>query len=1131
MSRLHSNLENNPLWYKDAVIYQVHVKTFCDSNSDGVGDFKGLTSKLDYLKNLGINAIWLLPFYPSPLRDDGYDIDNYYDIHPNYGTLRDFKEFLRKAHNLGLRVVTELVINHTSDQHPWFKRAKKSKPGSNFRNYYVWNDAPDKFSDVRIIFKDFEISNWTWSKEANAYFWHRFYSHQPDLNFDNPNVQKEILRVTDFWFSIGVDGLRLDAVPYLFERDGTTCENLPETYAFLKKLRKYIDEKFDNRMLLAEANQWPEDAVKYFGNGDECHMAFHFPLMPRMYMGIQMEDRFPIIDILDQTPQIPHICQWALFLRNHDELTLEMVSDEERDYMYRTYAKDSRSRINLGIRRRLLPLMNNDRAKFELMNILLFSLPGTPIIYYGDEIGMGDNHFLGDRDGVRTPMQWSPDRNAGFSKANPQQLYLPAIIDSEYHYETVNVETQHKNVSSLLWWMKRIIATRKRYKAFSQGKISFLFPDNPKVLCFLREYEEENLLVIINLSRYSQSVDIDLKEYNGHIPKEVFSQNDFPIIKDIPYTVTLGPYTYFWFELVKQEINTVDTLEQTSEIALKKTWEEILSAKYFRRLETDILPQFVKRSRWFGGKAWKIRSIKVIDTIELTNQNNRAFFLILGVSYTIGNTETYLLPLSFVFTKEDNRIAQEFPESIICRLLINEEEGLLYDGACNQQVHQILFETMAKRKRFKCRDYTIVGKAGKEFKKLYGKNAELLSSTIFRVEQSNTSIVLGDLFFMKIFRRLDTGINPDIEISRYLTEKGKFKNIPAFAGCIESDHNSQDKMNLCILQQFIPSESSVWDYTQDNIKSFFELVLTQIHGFKRSKQKNEGNDDLNYPLKDIEINNKIKSVLINGHFFEMVRLLGQRTGQMHVKLAEDTGNPDFKTESFSLLYQRSLFQSMGSQKRLVFGLLKRLIPQLPESIQNLANHVYTLKPEIKTRLELITRKKYSAKKIRIHGDYHLGQVLFTGKDFIIIDFEGEPSKAISERRLKRSSLRDIAGMLRSFHYAINSILYLDKSQRAEDVSLLENAADIWYSCVCDIFIESYFTGIENADFLPKTKSELNILLHIFLLDKAIYELGYELNNRPDWLELPLRGICKVLRDFSVILSTKGEKDRKYDFSR
>ncbi|MGH9790604.1 MAG: maltose alpha-D-glucosyltransferase, partial [Candidatus Acidiferrales bacterium] len=422
----------DPLWYKDAIIYQLHVRAFADSNGDGIGDFRGLAGKLEYLRDLGITAIWLLPFYPSPLRDDGYDIADYTNVHPDYGTLTDFRQFLREAHELGLRVITELVVNHTSDQHAWFQRARHAPAGSALRNFYVWSDITDRYRDARIIFKDFEASNWTWDPVAQGHYWHRFYSHQPDLNFDNPEVHKALLRITDFWLEIGVDGMRLDAVPYLYECEGTNCENLPETHAFLKKLRKHVDENFADRMLLAEANQWPEDAVAYFGAADECHMAFHFPLMPRMFMANRMEDRYPIVDILEQTPSIPESCQWALFLRNHDELTLEMVTDEERDYMYRVYASDPRARINLGIRRRLAPLLENDRRKIELMNGLLFSMPGTPIIYYGDEIGMGDNIFLGDRNGVRTPMQWSPDRNAGFSRADPQRLFLPPIMDPIY---------------------------------------------------------------------------------------------------------------------------------------------------------------------------------------------------------------------------------------------------------------------------------------------------------------------------------------------------------------------------------------------------------------------------------------------------------------------------------------------------------------------------------------------------------------------------------------------------------------------------------------------------------------------------------------------------------------------------
>ncbi len=1115
MLKSRSHLENNPLWYKDAVIYQLHVKTFCDSNADGIGDFKGLAQKLDYLKNLGITAIWLLPFYPSPLKDDGYDIADYYNIHPHYGSLKDFKEFLKEAHSHGLRVITELVINHTSDQHAWFQRAKVSKAGSNFRNYYVWSSTTEKYKDARIIFKDFEASNWAWSEEAKAYYWHRFYSHQPDLNFENPNVQKEIFKVADFWFALGVDGLRLDAVPYLFEKENTNCENLPETYDFLKRLRKHIDNKFKNRMLLAEANQWPEDAVLYFGKGNECHMAFHFPLMPRMYMSVQMEDRFPVIDILEQTPKIPKLCQWAIFLRNHDELTLEMVTDEERDYMYRTYAKDARSRINLGIRRRLLPLLTNNRRKFELMNILLFSLPGTPIIYYGDEIGMGDNRFLGDRDGVRTPMQWSPDRNAGFSKANPQQLFLPVIIDSEYHYESINVETQDNNLSSLLWWMKRVIAVRKRFKAFSQGNIRFLYPENSKVLCFIREYKNENILIVINLSRFSQSVDLELKGFAGYIPEEAFSQNNFSVIKDNPYTITLGPHNHFWFLLKKQDHSASKSLKKTPKLKLEKNWQDLFFSKFLKRFESDILPQYLQKCRWFGGKAQRIRALKVTDRFQLDPKSQNTQMLIVSVAYSLGNSESYLLPVSFIFTKEDRKIARDFPESVIARLSFNKREGILYDGFYDTAFHKLLFDIIAKNKVIKNNKYKLTGKNNRHFKTIYEKISRRLPSYILRAEQSNTSILFGDLFFMKIFRKVEEGVNPDIEITKILTGKKKQINIPTFLGQIEIEKSSGTKISLCILQKFIPAQANGWTFSQDHIKSFFDIVLSKIsEQRKMNPEKKKEISESQKTATDLLKNSGVKKY-IDGFFLEMVTLLGQRTGELHEKLSEGNENPDFKPESFSLLYQRSVYQSMGSRARFVFKLLKKQLSKLPNTVQGEATPVLHAEREIMQRLKLLLLTKYSAKKIRIHGDYHLGQVLFTGKDFTIIDFEGEPARALSERRLKRSALRDIAGMLRSFHYAAYSTLFLHKSVREEDVAFLEEAAEMWYSYVSDVFIRSYFDTIGKAEFLPKKPKELEILLQIYLLDKAIYELGYELNNRPDWIMIPLRGIMQVLNSFKI----------------
>jgi maltose alpha-D-glucosyltransferase/alpha-amylase len=539
----------DPLWYKDAIIYELHVKSFSDGNADGVGDFLGLSEKLDYLQDLGVTCIWLLPFFPSPLRDDGYDIADYRNIHPSYGTLDDFKAFLTAAHARRFHVVIELVLNHTSDQHPWFQRARIASPHSPERDYYVWSDTDQRYRAARTIFVDTERSNWEWDPVAQAYYWHRFFQHQPDLNYDNPAVVTEMIQVLDFWLDLGVDGFRLDAIPYLVEREGTSCENLLETHAIIKAIRQHIDAKAAGQMLLAEANLPPADVRTYFGNGDECHMAYHFPLMPRIFMALHLEDRQPIVEIMEQTPTIPEECQWALFLRNHDELTLEMVTDDERDYMYLAYSANPQARLNLGIRRRLAPLVGNDRRRIELLTGLLFSFPGTPVIYYGDEIGMGDNLYLGDRGGVRTPMQWTGDRNGGFSRADPARLYSPIIMDHVYGYQAVSVEAQESDTASLLYWMRNMIRLRKLFKVFGRGTMEFLQPTNQKVLVYIRRYSNDVILCAVNLSRTVQPVELDLSAFVGFVPVEMLGYTEFPSIGTAPYFLTLGPYGFYWFEL------------------------------------------------------------------------------------------------------------------------------------------------------------------------------------------------------------------------------------------------------------------------------------------------------------------------------------------------------------------------------------------------------------------------------------------------------------------------------------------------------------------------------------------------------------------------------------------------------
>jgi maltose alpha-D-glucosyltransferase/alpha-amylase len=1097
-------------WYKDAVIYELHVRAFSDGNGDGIGDFEGLTSKLDYLQDLGVTALWLLPFYPSPLRDDGYDIADYTNIHPDYGTLDDFKRFLHEAHRRGLRVITELVINHTSDQHPWFQRSRKAKPRSVHRDFYVWSDTPDRYTDARIIFKDFEPSNWSWDPVAKGYYWHRFYAHQPDLNFESREVRSAVLKVLDFWLDMGVDGLRLDAVPYLYEQEGTDCENLPQTHAFLKELRRHVDAKYQHRMLLAEANQWPEDAVAYFGFGDECHMAFHFPVMPRLFMAIHLEDRFPIIDILEQTPPIPEDSQWAMFLRNHDELTLEMVTDEDRDYMYRVYASDPKARINLGIRRRLAPLLRNNRRKMELLNSLLFSMLGTPVIYYGDEIGMGDNIYLGDRNGVRTPMQWSADRNAGFSRANPQQLYLPVIIDPEHHYETVNVEAQQQNPQSFLWWMKRLILLSKNNHAFGRGTLEFLFPDNRQVLVFIRRYQEEIILVVANLSRFVHFAEIDLSAFKGMVPVELFGQNRFPPIGDLPYFITLGPHAFYWFRLEPQRGSAgraAATEFKPAELTVTGVWDDLLTGKKAADLER-LLPVYLPTCRWFGGKARRFRAVKIVDVVPISLDTFKAYFTTWEVQYVGGALETYLLPLSFAEGERAVEIRQAYPQALLAELKISsadagQNEGILYDCIYDPVFSAALLDSFYRARRFKgpTAEASIVPSTA--FRDIRGSKSERLEPSILKREQSNTSICFSDRMILKIFRRVVDGVNPDLEIGRFITEETSFPHSPRVAGFLEMRKARSEPVTLGILQGMVPNEGDAWSYTLDSLGDFFEKIVAAPKG----EQSPPFSEEKLLQLVDKEIPPLAHELI--GAYLPSAALLGQRTGELHTALASDDKNPSFAPEPFTPLYRRSLYQSTRTLTEQSFDLLESRLRELPLPTRVGAEKLLQLKGEILHRFHQIVERKIASLRIRVHGDYHLGQVLFTGKDFVIIDFEGEPARPISERRLKRSSLRDVAGMLRSFNYAAISGLK-SGAVRPEDTDLLAPWARYWNVWVSVSFLKGYFEATRNSFFLPKTREELVVLLDTQMLEKSIYELGYELNNRPDWVAVPIQGILELL---------------------
>jgi maltose alpha-D-glucosyltransferase/alpha-amylase len=1090
-------------WYKDAIIYELHIKAFKDGNCDGIGDFKGLMQKLDYLQDLGITAIWLLPFYPSPLRDDGYDIADYYNINPSYGDIKEFKLFLEEAHQRGLKVITELVINHTSDQHPWFQESREAPKGSDKRNYYVWTDDPTEFKDARIIFQDYEKSNWTWDPVAQQYYWHRFFHHQPDLNYDSPLVQEEVFRIMDYWCKMGVDGFRLDAVPYLFERNGTNCENLPETHDFLKKLRKYIDDRYPGTLLLAEANMWPEDSAAYFGDGDECQMNYHFPVMPRMFMALQMEDKYPITDIFDQTPEIPNTCQWAIFLRNHDELTLEMVTDEERDYMYKVYVKDPKARINLGIRHRLAPLLENNRKKIELLNTLLFSLPGTPVIYYGDEIGMGDNFYLGDRDGVRTPMQWHSDRNSGFSEANPQRLYLPLISDPQFHYESVNVDLQSRNTSSLLWWMKRVISTRKKYKAFSRGDMKFVQSENSKVLAFTRTYEDQTMLVINNLSRFTQAVELDLAAYKGFVPIEILSRNRFPAIKeDTPYFFTLSSYGSLAFLLETAHPETeADQYLQTVNL---QQWNGLLNKDTVELLENTILPNYMTRLRWFGGKARGMETVRIVDHAVIPFEENSAFILLMEVSYRDGLPDLYQLPVAFGKDALASKLRENCPQSVIANLNVNGEDGILYDAIYGYDLQQAIITNMANNHAAPQAQGELKFSGNEELKLHVQANPET-KPKMLSAEQSNTSITYDGTYYLKIYRKVDRAINPDMELTKFLSQKAGFKNIPGYIGAIEW-HFGKETMVLGMMQEMVKSTSDGWEYMLDRLNDYNENLLS---GTDTVETSNELMGSLTSPVAYEEIPETLKEKL-EATVAELVRMLGERTGEMHQALSSANNDPAFKPEDYSLHYQRSLFSSLQSLVRVAFQSLSKNIKKLPEGVRQEAEEVLGMKEEILTIMKKIYSRKIDVTKIRIHGDYHLGQTLFTGKDFLILDFEGEPARSYSERRLKYSPLRDVAGMIRSFHYAAYGSLFLDNQIRPEDIDQLIPHVEQWYHYMSGFFMKSYLETVKGSSFVPKQAEDLEIMMQTFLMQKAIYELNYELNNRPAWVVVPLRGIKSIV---------------------
>ncbi len=1089
---------DDPQWYKDAVIYEVHVKAFMDGNGDGIGDFAGLAGRLDYLAGLGVDTLWLLPFYPSPLRDDGYDIADYYGIHPDYGTLRDFKEFLRQAHDRGLRVITELVVNHTSSAHPWFQRSRAAGPGSPWRDYYVWSDTPEKYRQARIIFKDFEHSNWTYDHVAGAYYWHRFYSHQPDLNYDNPRVRREITRVMDFWLSLGVDGLRLDAVPYLYERRGTNCENLPETHAFLKKLRAHVDGRFKNRLFLAEANQWPEDAVAYFGDGDECHMAYHFPIMPRIFMALMMEDRFPVTDIMEQTPAIPPACQWAMFLRNHDELTLEMVSDEERDYMYRVYAKDRKARINLGIRRRLAPLMQGSRRRMELINFILFSFPGTPIIYYGDEIGMGDNFHLGDRDGVRTPMQWSPDRNAGFSRANPQNLYLPVVIDPQYHYEAVNVENQEANLSSFLWWMRRVIALRRRLPALGRGDMAFVSQDNPKVLAFTRGHDGEVILVVVNLSRFSQVARMDLAAHAGAVPVDVASGTRFPAVTDAPYVLPLGQHDYYWFRLTRDDEVRPAAFQDVPRLILAQELRSRLAHEARRRIAGELLPVHARRVGFAGAPLPGALRTNILDAAPVGPRGVTAWLLLVECYFSSGEAKLYPFLLALVSGEAAEAALGGDAAALVGRVTHCGREGLLVDGFSLAALRDWWPRAMARDTRVRGEDGTLAIKALPGFPGEACAEGTPHESAMFKDGQSNVIMTYDGRLFFKFYAGLDAGPHPEAELLAHLRGPAGFPHVPRLDGLVEYRPKGRgEAVVVATAQEYVAGGRDAWGYTVEHLERYFEQRQA-LPGEAGEEGEGAARRGMAQSLAG----------MADEFYLEMARLLGRRTAQMHLALARGGGS--FAPEPFTRLYQRSVYQAIRNGVRRATALLARRLHGLAdEALRAEAADIVAAETRSLDALAGLLGDPVGVVRIRVHGDYRLEQLLFTGKDFVIVDFEGDPRRPLGERRLLRCALRDVAGMFYSFYAAGEEGVRRHAAAHPEEARRLDGWAWTWAEAASRAFFGAYAAAMGDSSALPPRRDRL-LLLKCFLLERAYDALATALEAGPERIGAPMSCIRLVL---------------------
>jgi len=1091
MSPIKSTTADDELWYKDAIIYQLHVKAFADSNNDGIGDFAGLTEKLGYLQELGVTTLWLLPFYPSPGRDDGYDIADYGAINPDFGTMKEFRRFIAEAKRRGLRVITELVINHTSDQHDWFKRARRSAPDSSARNWYVWSDTDQKYQGTRIIFTDTEKSNWSWDAEAGAFYWHRFFSHQPDLNFDNPRVVSAVVQVMKRWLDAGVDGFRLDAIPYLCEREGTNNENLPETHHVIKTLRAELDAYAKGKVLLAEANQWPEDVQQYFGDGDECQMAYHFPLMPRIYMAIAQEDRFPVTDILRQTPDVPTNCQWALFLRNHDELTLEMVTDVERDYLWSTYANDPRARINVGIRRRLAPLMDNDRRKIELMNSLLLSFPGTPIIYYGDEIGMGDNIYLGDRNGVRTPMQWTPDRNGGFSRADPARLYAPTIMDPIYGYESVNVEAQSRSLSSLLSWTKRLISVRKSSSAFGRGTMTFIRPANRSVLAYVRQYNDESILCVANLSRSAQATELDLSQWKDRIPQEMLGRTNFPPIGALPYLITLAPYGFYWFRLNEKPASLPEQRVPVPEfetlvVPAGSTWMSLARTRLI--FERDVLPSHLARSRWFPQRSASAITTKLTAAVPFTEDGAFRPWLTIFETALHGIVHRYAMPLRIDWVRFDR---ERYNPKALAAVRQGPREGTLFDIASDKSFIALLLDNIRAAKTVNGDTANIKFCPSDALSKVADQPIETVRAV--ETEQSNSTALVDETFVVKLYRHLEAGINPEIEMGHFLTDVVGYANTPALLGNVDVVEG-ESRSALAIVHQFAPNQGDGWAMTSNYLDRFVE------------EQRLFGAND-----RPAESEEQIAYV-------RYMMQTGKRVAEMQAALASRNDIEAFAPAAITTDDVQIWIDDVAMRADRVFSDLARLSKSAADAHRPLIDSLLGYKDNLRSVLKSTLHGSIGGLKSRHHGDLHLGQLLVAKDDIFIIDFEGEPRRSLAERRRRAPAARDVAGILRSIDYSTSAALERALQAAPDESGQLAERLESWRSDAAERFLSGYRDALKDDRLWPADTDAAARLLDFFLIEKVFYELEYELAHRPDWLRVPLNGALRILGPLNGVSS-------------